>query len=62
MAAGERSRLERLRGPEAEAEEVPVREEDGHKAASEGDEQRVDADSGMDFGARDGHGEVKAGQ
>jgi len=51
-----------LTGPEAEGEEVPVGEEDGEDAASEGDDERVDADGGMDFGAGDRDGEIKADQ
>src|SRR5262252_10330612 len=49
-----------LSGPETEGEEVPVGEENGEDATGDGDEKAVNADGGMDFAARDRHGEVEA--
>ena len=49
-------------GPEAEGDQVPGGQENGQGAASQRDEQGMDADGGMNLGARDAHDEPQSAE
>ena len=62
MASGKLRWIAPSRFPEAEGEEMPVCEEDSEDAAREGNKERVYANGGMNFGARNSGGKIQADQ